>query len=298
MAGVVCYLCPLQYEKTIFMNRTLADKREQSATEERNIGGNLFAVAPGVWRLKDIFVNVFIIQNREGTGWALVDTGLKTTGSKLKKAVQTVFGSSSSKPSAIVMTHGHFDHRGSLIDLAEEWDVPVYAHHMELPFLTGQASYPPADPAVGGGLMATFAFAYPKGPRCAASFVQQLPQEGSVPVLEDWRWLHTPGHTPGHISLFRERDGVLIAGDAFVTTMQESLIAVATQAKIISGPPKYFTPDWVSATRSVRELAVLEPNVIATGHGKSFYGEEGRKALHRLVREFWIKAMPANGRYV
>src|SRR5438270_5409224 len=116
--------------KNLIMNRTLVEKREQSATEERNIGGNLFAVAPGIWRLKDIFVNVFIIQNREGTNWVLVDTGLKTTAGKLKKRLQTLFGSDASKPSAIVMTHGHFDHRGSLIALAEEWDVPVYCHHM------------------------------------------------------------------------------------------------------------------------------------------------------------------------
>jgi len=280
------------------MNRTLAEKREQSATDERNISGNIFAVAPGVWRLKDIFVNVFIIQNREGTGWALVDTGLKTTGPKVKKMVTEVFGSTGSKPSAIIMTHGHFDHRGSLIDLAEQWDVPVYCHHMEMPFLTGQASYPPPDPSVGGGMMATLSFVYPSGPINAQAYIQELPQDGSVPGLEDWRWIHTPGHTPGHISLFREKDGVLIAGDAFVTTIQESVVAVATQAKVISGPPKYFTPDWVAAVRSVRELADLEPNVIATGHGKTFYGEEGRKALHKLVKEFWTKGMPASGRYV
>ncbi|HUQ97730.1 MAG TPA: MBL fold metallo-hydrolase, partial [Chitinophagaceae bacterium] len=280
------------------MNRTLADKREQSATEERNVSGNIFAVAPGVWRLKDIFVNVFVIQNRDATGWILVDTGLKTTGSKIKKMVAEVFGSTGSKPLAIVMTHGHFDHRGSLVDLAEEWDVPVYCHHMEMPFLTGLAAYPPADPSVGGGMMATLSFVYPKGPIDAEAYLKELPKDGTIPELEDWKWIHTPGHTPGHISLFRETDGVLVAGDAFVTTLQESVIAVATQAKIVSGPPKYFTPDWISATRSVKELAALEPNVIATGHGQTFYGDEGRKALHKLVREFWQRGIPASGRYV
>jgi glyoxylase-like metal-dependent hydrolase (beta-lactamase superfamily II) len=280
------------------MNRTLAEKREQSATEEVRISGNIFAVAPGVWRMKDIFVNVFIIQNRESTGWILVDTGLKTTGPKIKKMVAEIFGSAGSTPLAIVMTHGHFDHRGSLIDLAEEWGVPVYCHHKEVPYLTGLASYPPADPSVGGGMMATLSFVYPKGPINAEAYLKELPEDGTIPELEDWRWIHTPGHTPGHVSLFREKDGVLIAGDAFVTTMQESLIAVVSQAKIISGPPKYFTPDWVSATGSVRELAALEPNVIATGHGQTFYGDEGRKALHKLTKEFWQKGIPATGRYV
>ena len=280
------------------MNRALADKREKSATEERNLSGNIFAVAPGVWRLKDIFVNVFIIQNREGTGWVLVDTGLKSTGPKIKKMAAEVFGSAGSTPSAIVMTHGHFDHRGSLIDLADEWDVPVYCHHQELPYLTGAAAYPPPDPSVGGGMMATLSFVYPKGPINAEQYVTELPQDGTIPELADWRWIHTPGHTQGHVSLFREKDGVLIAGDAFVTTMQESLISVVMQAKIVCGPPKYFTPDWISAASSVRALAALEPNVIVTGHGQAFYGDEGRKALHKLAKEFWQRGIPATGRYV
>jgi glyoxylase-like metal-dependent hydrolase (beta-lactamase superfamily II) len=280
------------------MNRTLVDKRELSATEERSIRTNSWVVAPGVWRLKDIFVNVFIIQNREGTEWVLVDTGLKTTGTKIMDLAKEIFGSRGSRPKAIIMTHAHFDHRGSLLDLADAWGVPVYCHHMERPYLTGQSSYPPPDPSVGGGMMSLLSFTYPKGPINAEQHLRELPEDGSVPELDDWRIIHTPGHTPGHISLFREKDGVLIAGDAFVTTLQESALAVMTQKKWVCGPPKYFTPDWGAAARSVRELAALEPNVIATGHGQAMYGDEARKELHKLSREFWKLGMPATGRYV
>jgi hypothetical protein len=90
----------------------------------------------------------------------------------------------------------------------------------------------------------------------------------------------------------------MIAGDAFVTTMQESLLAVATQKKFVCGPPKYFTPDWSAAARSVKKLAALEPNVIATGHGRAMYGDEARKELHKLVKKFWKVGIPAMGRYV
>ena len=279
------------------MNRTIVDRREQTATEERSTGTCSWLVAPGVWRLKDIFVNVYIIQNREGTEWVLVDAGLKSTAAKLRSLVTELFGSGSA-PKAIVMTHAHFDHRGSLLELAGDWGVPVYCHHMEKPYLTGKASYPPPDPSVGGGAMALFSFVYPKGPINAEQHLRELPADGTVPELEDWRWIHTPGHTPGHISLFREKDGVLIAGDAFVTTMQESLLAVATQKRYVCGPPKYFTPDWGAAARSVKELAALEPNVITTGHGHAMYGDEARKELHKLAREFWKWGIPATGRYV
>ncbi|PEE03322.1 MBL fold metallo-hydrolase, partial [Bacillus pseudomycoides] len=48
-------------------------------------------------------------------------------------------------------------------------------------------------------------------------YIHELPLDGSVPHMSEWRWVHTPGHTPGHISLFRKTDHFLIAGDAFVT---------------------------------------------------------------------------------
>jgi glyoxylase-like metal-dependent hydrolase (beta-lactamase superfamily II) len=279
------------------MDKALVEKREVSATEEREILTNVFAVAPGVWRMKDIFVNVYIIQNTQGTDWILVDAGLKSSYSKIKKMIDVVI-ETGAVPRSIIMTHGHFDHRGALQQLADEWRVPVYCHHMELPYLTGRASYPPPDPTVGGGMMASMAFVYPKGPINVEEYLRELPEDGTVPDMPEWKWIHTPGHTPGHISLFRERDGVLVAGDAFVTTKQESVFSVMTQKRAVCGPPKYFTPDWGASARSVKALAALEPNVITTGHGHAMYGDEARKGLHKLAREFWKLGMPQNGRYV
>ena len=279
------------------MDRRLVDQREQSATEERCIVNNIFAIAPGVWRMKDVFVNVFIIESQQQPGWILLDTGLKSSYAKIKNMIAEVMEPGAA-PQAIILTHGHFDHRGALQQLATEWKVPVYCHHMELPYLTGKASYPPPDSTVGGGVMASMAFVYPSGPIDVQEHLQELPEDGTVPSLPDWRWIHTPGHTPGHISLFREKDGVLVAGDAVVTTKQESIFSVMTQKRVVSGPPKYFTPDWGAAARSVKELAALEPNVIASGHGHAMYGDEARKALHKLSRQFWQLGMPNKGRYV
>jgi glyoxylase-like metal-dependent hydrolase (beta-lactamase superfamily II) len=281
----------------LVMDRKIIDQREVSATGERQIIDNIYAIAPGVWRMKDVFVNVFIIESQEQPGWVLVDAGLKSSYPKIKKMIAEAIEPGAA-PQAIIMTHAHFDHRGSLQQLADEWNVPVYCHHMEVPYLTGKASYPPPDATVGGGMMASMAFVYPKGPINVEHRLNELAGDGTVPHLPDWRWIHTPGHTPGHISLFREKDGVLIAGDAIVTTKQESVFSVMTQKRIVSGPPKYFTPDWGAAARSVKELAALEPNVIASGHGHAMYGDDARKALHKLSREFWKRGMPEHGRYV
>jgi glyoxylase-like metal-dependent hydrolase (beta-lactamase superfamily II) len=68
---------------------------------------------------------------------------------------------------------------------------------------------------------------FPRRPIDVSRWPQRLPEDGSVPQMPGWRWIHTPGDTPGHISFWRERDRTIIAGDAFITTNQESAYAVA-----------------------------------------------------------------------
>jgi glyoxylase-like metal-dependent hydrolase (beta-lactamase superfamily II) len=106
-----------------------------------------------------------------------------------------------------------------------------------------------------------------------------------------------PGSCPGHVSLWRERDRLLVAGDAFITTRQESAYAALTQAPEMHGPPVYFTPDWVSARSSVQRLAALSPDVVVTGHGQAMQGQKMRAALHGLAERFDEVAVPQTGRY-
>lgn len=257
----------------------------------------LFTVAPGVWGRKELFVNFYMIQDQSTGAWALVDAGLKWSASSIKNMATELFGEGS-RPSAIILTHGHFDHVGALSTLIEEWNVPVYAHSLEVPYLTGQSAYPPPDPTVGGGMMAAMSWMYPKGPINIKEYLRVLPNDNSVPGFTDWKYIHTPGHSPGHISLFREGDRVLIAGDAFVTTKAESALYALSGMKHLSGPPKYFTCNWASAELSVIKLAALDPEVAATGHGKTMRGEELRGALRYLSAHFKADALPEEGRYV
>jgi glyoxylase-like metal-dependent hydrolase (beta-lactamase superfamily II) len=264
-------------------------------TEEQELFPNVFSVASGVWRIKDLFVNMYIVNT--DAGWVLIDAGLKTSYSKIRKLVEILFGKGA-RPDAIILTHAHFDHVGSLQRLAEEWDVSVLAHHLEIPYLTGLSKYPPADPTVGGGMMAYMSGLYPRTSSNIGGRAVPLAQDGYISSMPGWRWIHTPGHSAGHISLYREEDGCLIAGDAFVTTDQRKVSAVASQRKEIHGPPPYFTPDWQSAAASVRALSRLKPSILTTGHGKAFYGSLGQQALDRLARQFYALAVPRHGRYV
>jgi glyoxylase-like metal-dependent hydrolase (beta-lactamase superfamily II) len=259
----------------------------------------VFEVAPDVACLELPLVNVcFVGERRAGDrGWVLVDTGMPTSGHAIVREAERRFGSAS-RPSAIVLTHGHIDHVGSVRDLAERWDVPVYAHRLEAPYLTGRSSYPPVDPTVGGGAMARVVSRFfPRSPIDLGGRLHLLNEDGSLPGMEGWRWIHTPGHTPGHVSLFRDEDRVLIAGDAFVTMRQESLIAVLTRRQEVWRPPAYFTPDWESARSSVQELARLDPSIAATGHGIPMFGTQLHSELEALARYF-DEVIPSHGRYV
>src|SRR4051812_11438627 len=216
-------------------------------------------VLPDVAYRRLAIVNVVFIGQRgaHDRDWVLVDAGLMGMKSLIQSAAAERFGPRS-RPRAIVLTHGHFDHVGVLEDLAEEWNVPVYAHELEKPYLDGSRAYPPPDPGVGG-LIARASPLFPREPVNVGQRLRILPRDGTVPPLPGWRWIHTPGHSPGHVSYWRERDRTLIVGDAFVTTRQESVYAAIAQEPEMHGPPMYFTPDWNSAENSVRSLAALEP---------------------------------------
>ena len=256
-------------------------------------------VAADLAYLRTMIVNLFFYgrQGAPSGSWVLIDAGLPGSATWILGAAEERFGPRA-RPAAIVLTHGHFDHVGALHTLLEKWDVPVYAHRLELPYLTGRSAYPPPDPTVGGGALAALSRFYPRGPYNFGDRIQPLPADGSVPGMPGWRWIHTPGHAPGHVSFFRDSDRTLIAGDAFVTTKQESAIAALTQRPEIHGPPAYFTPDWFSARRSVELLAALEPWRVATGHGPPLEGEEMLEGLRRLARDFDRLAVPQRGRYI
>lgn len=261
--------------------------------------GALQTVASDLAYMRTVFVNVYFYGNPNAgdRGWTLIDTGVPGYTGKIKEAAAARFGKDA-RPAAIILTHGHFDHVGTVQGLAEEWDTPVYAHEMELPYLTGRSSYPPPDPTIGGGAMTFMSPLYPRGPIDLGTRVQALPVDGSVPGMAGWRWIHTPGHSPGHVSLFRDTDRTLVAGDAFVTVKAESAMGALSYRPVMHGPPAYFTPDWTASRLAVRTLADLEPEIAATGHGLPLRGQEMRDALHELTRDFERLAVPDRGRYI
>jgi glyoxylase-like metal-dependent hydrolase (beta-lactamase superfamily II) len=254
-------------------------------------------IADGVQGLRIAFVNVFSISHPDGS-WTLLDAGLPLGESAIRTWVEKFH---SRAPNSIVLTHGHFDHIGAAKSLAEEWHVPIYAHPQEFPYLTGREEYPPPNASAGGGLMTLLSPMYPRGPVDLSPWLHPLPSGERTPSLvaelPEWQLLHTPGHTPGHVSFFRPRDKVLLVGDAFRTTKQESFFdAAITQEPELHGPPSYFTWNWDLARQSVKRLAGLRPTIVAPGHGKPLAGEDVPEALNLLALKFDEIVVPENRR--
>lgn len=254
--------------------------------------------AQDVYLVRTLISNVVLVAAgaHASAGWVLIDAGMPGYTRRILGAAEHAFGGSAQLQS-IILTHGHFDHVGCLPALLRASSAPLYAHAREIPHLTGRRDYPPADPLAGGGLMAWSSPLYPRRAIDVGARVQPLPADGSIPGLPGWWWLHTPGHTAGHVSLFRPDDRVLIAGDAVITTKQESALAVLTQHRLVRRPPAYFTPDWDHARDSVRRLEALAPEVLVTGHGLPMRGSHMRMQLGHLAARFDRVARPTRGRY-
>ncbi len=245
-------------------------------------------IAPHVFQINLGFVNAYAITTIEND-WVLVDTGLKPTVSILK-SLETFFNK---PPLAIVLTHGHLDHAGGARDLAKAWNCKVYVHRLERPFLNGTAIYPPKDPTVGGAL-ALICRLVPWPMFNLTGLLELIPANGHLEFLPGWKVVETPGHTAGHISLWDEEHGILIAGDALATMDTDSYFDMATMRQKLSVAGTPFISDWAAAKHSVGILADLEPAIIGAGHGKPMVDGDLPEKLRQFYAHF---EAPEHGRY-
>lgn len=152
-----------------------------------------------------------------------------------------------------VLTHAHGDHQGSSHQLCQTLGLPLWCGEADAPAVQDGRirERMPAHPIAWA--FAT-AFAGPAHP------VARRLHEGDE--VAGWRVLDTPGHSLGHISLWRESDRTLICGDVFTN------IDTLTGLPGLHEPKGFFTPDPVRNRESMRRLAALEPALVCFGHGR------------------------------
>src|SRR5690625_5238420 len=88
------------------------------------VSGSGLEVLPDLYQYTIQIVNVYLIGHPDSNdGFVLVDAGMPKSADRIVSAIESRFGENS-RPKAIILTHGHFDHVGALIELVEMWDVP------------------------------------------------------------------------------------------------------------------------------------------------------------------------------
>jgi len=161
---------------------------------------------------------------------------------------------------ALVLTHAHIDHAGGAAFLAERLGIPVYAHHLEAEVLEQGDERRSAANFYGMRLQPCKVKHHLKG------------EGGEIPLgFSPLHWLHTPGHTPGSISLWAQAgvNKVLFAQD-------------------VHGPfYQAFGSDLDQWESSMRKLLELEADVLCEGHFGVFRpASEVREYIEYYLRSY------------
>jgi glyoxylase-like metal-dependent hydrolase (beta-lactamase superfamily II) len=214
------------------------------------------------------FLNLTLILDEEN-GNTLVDTGLPGQEEAIASALDEA-GTRARDLRRIIITHQDLDHVGSGAALVRQSGARVLAHNADAPYIEGELRPLKVTPEM----------------------LEQRPQMREVlerlePVrldeyLEDGerldlaggtRVIFTPGHTPGHVSLYLERPKVLVAGDA-----------LTAEDGYLNGPNPSMTLGMRQALQSIRRLADLEIEIIVCYHG-GVVSEDANGQLRRVVQE-------------
>ena len=233
-------------------------------------------VADGVWLLRGDLrkgMNIYFLEDGEG-GVVQYEAGTKS----MTKAARAA-GGSLGGVKRIVLSHAHGDHRGT----APFIDAPVFCHADEVADAESDETFWPYLDL--SQLPAPVRWIYP--------FLLRRWDGGAVKItgtlaegdeVAGFRVVHFPGHAPGLIGLWRESDRVALVSDTVY------LIDSARLKALPEGEASVPHPAWgwdhALAKQSVRKLAALEPEVVATGHGEPLRGENLRETLERAAEKF------------
>lgn len=178
-------------------------------------------------------VNAYLVED------VLVDAG---TPSARKRITRQLDGRAIA---AHVVTHAHPDHFGSSHAVCERYDVPLWTGAKDVEAITTATPVP--APGLVGSLLSRMKM---PPPHPVARGLAEGDEVAGFTVLD------APGHSPGHIALWRDHDGVLICGDVFFNLLRPS------------APPKFLTFDDERNRASMRRLAELRPKLVLFGHGR------------------------------
>jgi glyoxylase-like metal-dependent hydrolase (beta-lactamase superfamily II) len=236
-------------------------------------------IVPNVFQVNVLAAQIWLLVD---DGVTLVDTGLPGSAPRIHRALAAI----DRKPAdvrRVILTHYHKDHAGDLAAwqppdegrrtedegilssfVPRPSSVTVYAHTTEAPYMSGDVPLP--NPMVPRPLA-----------RATAPFSRWLvPQPGHVdvevedgdelPLLGGIRFVHSPGHTRGHLCLYLPAHRLLLSGDS-----------LQVKGGDLTTPSRVYTEDMARARETIGRLAGLDIDRIALSHYRPVVGRADRQ---------------------
>jgi glyoxylase-like metal-dependent hydrolase (beta-lactamase superfamily II) len=231
-------------------------------------------LADSVWRIPTApfdAVNSYALAEEDGV--TLVDCGLKLAPPRIVRGLAAI-GRSPADVIRIVLTHAHLDHAGGAARMKKRTGAPLHVHEDDERWLA-RGIQPPVTGRVGG-----------LGRLMQRMPAQRFPAVGDgitfadgdvIPVAGGLTVVHTPGHTPGHVSLLHAPTGVLITGDSIFNVLGTRW------------PPSSFCSDVDQNRRTAARLADLDYTTAGFTHGPEIRGT-GREKIREFLRRERQKA--------
>jgi hydroxyacylglutathione hydrolase len=201
-------------------------------------------LADGVYQLRGFppdAINVYLV------GDVLVDAGSKYAKRRILRQIR------GHEVRAHALTHAHPDHQGSSHSICELLGIPLWCGTADVPAMETPGGVANANPPSWQTFVQRRFWTGPPHP--VARALREGDEVAGFTVLE------SPGHSPGHVVLWRERDRVLVIGDVLTN------VDVRTGRAGLHEPLRAFTPDPARNRESARRLIALEPQLVCFGHG-------------------------------
>jgi glyoxylase-like metal-dependent hydrolase (beta-lactamase superfamily II) len=204
----------------------------------------------------------------------LIDTGMPGQLEQIQQAMSEE-GVPFEQLKAVIITHQDLDHIGSLPELTASLpNVEVYAHELDKPYIEGTLPLIKTNPSQMSkeqwdALPDPMKYLYQNPP---TSIIHQTLQDGEyLPFAGGIQVIFTPGHAPGHISLYHTPSKTLVAGDAMVVSNGR-----------LKGPIPQTTLDLETATKSLDKFLDFDIDHVICYHGGLFEIKE-KKQLEEVA---------------
>lgn len=235
------------------------------AIQPLNLTHTVHQVLPTVWQITSVFptpVNCWLIASADGL--TLIDAAHQWSADAIVSMIESL-----GQPlRRIIITHAHPDHAGAACEVAARTGAVVLAHSCDVPYLQGHISL--ADEKGFWQCRMVLGTAQKLG-LLAAPPIENVVSVCDGEMVGNLRVMHTPGHTPGSISLWLDDEKALFPGDNLLYTVCLLHVGLA-----------WFTLDLDTQKTSLHRYVDLPARMLMAGHGPVYSGDVAA-AIKKLI---------------